>query len=76
MRHPSNTSNHPVQPDRENTSGVFNALLDAIETMSDWTQQDRADWLHRWEVARGVEMARRDYDREYDRAGASIHWGR
>jgi hypothetical protein len=65
-RHPSNTGNHP---------GVFGALLDAIETMTDWTQDDRRHWLERWEKAIAVERRRRDYDRDYDRASASISWG-
>jgi hypothetical protein len=67
---------HPIQPDAEDTHQVFWALMTAIESMADWTQEDRKHWEDRWRSARSVERRRYDYDREYDRASASINWGR
>lgn len=57
---------HPIDPGREDTRAVFFALLDAIETMSDWTRDDRARWEARYRDAQSVEQRRRDYNRAWD----------
>jgi hypothetical protein len=35
MRHPSNTGNHPIQPERENTAGATAALIAALPDDAD-----------------------------------------
>lgn len=69
-RHSSNRGNHPVLPDRENTYGVFCAILETLP------EGDRKAWVDRWDAARAVERKRRDYDRSWDRSLATINWGR
>lgn len=57
-RHPSNTGNHPIMPDRENRYGVFCALLATLP------EAEQQAWRERWQRATQVDMARRNYDVE------------
>lgn len=46
------TSHEDTGPeDREWTRDVFQDLMTAIETMSDWDQSDRKYWEQRWRDA-------------------------